>query len=50
MGLTAARVPIAIVLVGLGFGVEGVWIAIAGSTIIKGAVLGILFLARHGRG
>jgi hypothetical protein len=36
--------------VALGFGVEGVWIAIAGSTVLKGTILGILFLARHGRG
>jgi len=50
MGLTAARVPIAIVLVGLGFGVEGVWIAISGTTILKGSLLGMMFLVRHGRG
>jgi len=50
MGLTAARVPVAMILVGLGFGVEGVWIAIAGSTILKGTLLGVLFLKRHGRG
>jgi Na+-driven multidrug efflux pump len=50
MGLTAARVPAAMALVALGFGVEGVWIAIAGSTVLKGAILGVLFLVRHGRG
>ncbi len=50
MGLTAARVPIAMVLISLGLGVEAVWIAIAGTTIIKGSVLGIMFLARYGRG
>lgn len=50
MGLTAARVPVAMILVGFGFGVEGVWIAIAGSTVLKGTLLGFLFLARHGRG
>lgn len=50
MGLTAARVPVAVALVALGFGVEGIWIAIAVSTILKGTTLGIMFLARHGRG
>ena len=50
MGLTAARVPAAVALVALGLGVEGVWIAIAGSTVLKGVILGILFLVRHGRG
>ena len=49
MGLTAARVPAAMALVALGLGIEGVWIAIAGSTVLKGAILGVLFLARHGR-
>jgi putative MATE family efflux protein len=50
MSFTAARVPIAVALVTLGFGVEAVWIAIAGTTIVKGSVLGIIYLARHGRG
>jgi len=50
MGLTAARVPIAMGLVALGFGVEGIWIAIAGTTMAKGAMLGIMFLVRYGRG
>ena len=50
MGLTAARVPIAMALVSLGFGVEGIWIAIAGTTILKGTTLGMMFLVRHGRG
>jgi len=50
MGLTAARVPIAMALVAAGFGVEAVWIAIAGSMIVKGLILGLLFLVRHGRG
>lgn len=50
MGLTAARVPIAMALVAAGFGVEAVWIAIAGTMILKGLILGMLFLARHGRG
>ena len=50
MGFTAARVPVAMTLIALGFGVEGVWIAIAGTTVIKGSLLGIMFLVRHGRG
>jgi putative MATE family efflux protein len=50
MGFTAARVPVAMALIALGFGVEGVWIAIAGTTVIKGSLLGIMFLVRHGRG
>jgi len=50
MGFTAARVPVAMGLIALGLGVEGVWIAIAGTTVIKGSLLGIMFLVRHGRG
>ncbi len=50
MGFTAARVPIAMALIAFGLGVEGVWIAIAGTTVIKGATLGTLFLARYERG
>ena len=50
MGFTAARVPIAMGLISLGLGVEAVWIAIAGTTVIKGSLLGIMFLVRHGRG
>ena len=50
IGFTAARVPIAMSLVALGLGVEAVWIAIAGTTVIKGSLLGIMFLVRHGRG
>jgi putative MATE family efflux protein len=50
MGFTAARVPIAMLLVTLGLGVEAVWIAIAGTTVIKGATLGVMFLVRCGRG
>jgi len=50
MGFTAARVPIAMLLVTFGIGVEAVWIAIAGTTVIKGATLGMMFLVRHGRG
>ena len=50
MGFTAARVPIAMGLVALGLGVEAVWIAIAGTTVIKGSLLGFMFLVRQGRG
>jgi putative MATE family efflux protein len=50
MGFTAARVPLAMALVALGLGVEAVWLAIASTTVIKGSLLGALFLARHGRG
>jgi len=50
IGFTAARVPVAMGLVALGLGVEAVWIAIAGTTVIKGSLLGIMFLVRHGRG
>lgn len=50
MGFTAARVPIAMLLVAVGLGVEGVWIAIAGTTVVKGSLLGIMFVARLGRG
>jgi len=50
MSLTAARVPVAMGLVALGLGVEGVWIAIAVTTVLKGSLLGIMFLVRQGRG
>jgi putative MATE family efflux protein len=49
MGFTAARIPVAIVLVNFGLGVEAVWIAIAGTTVVKGTLLGVMFLARYGR-
>ena len=39
MGLAAARVPIAIALVALGFVVEGIRITIAGTTMTRGAML-----------
>lgn len=45
--LTAARVPIAMYLVWRGWGVEGVWIAITGTTIAKGLVLAILLRLRR---
>jgi putative MATE family efflux protein len=50
MGFTAARVPLAALLVSLGLGVEAVWIAIAATTMVKGTLLAAMFLARHGRG
>jgi putative MATE family efflux protein len=50
MGFTAARIPFAMALIALGLGVESVWIAISVSTVIKGLVLGVMFLIRHGRG
>lgn len=43
-GFTALRIPVAWLLaVELGMGIEGVWIAIAGSTAIKGALLALLW-------
>jgi len=44
--LTAARVPLAFWLVGQGWGVVGVWIAIASTCVIKGSVLAVLFAVR----
>jgi Na+-driven multidrug efflux pump len=43
VGLTGARVPLAAWLVSRGWGVEGVWAAIASTTVVKGAVLALLF-------
>jgi putative MATE family efflux protein len=48
--LTAARVPLAIWLVSMGWGVEGVWLAIAGTTVIKGVTLTTIFAARYSNG
>ncbi|MBX3270531.1 MAG: MATE family efflux transporter [Sandaracinaceae bacterium] len=43
-GLTAVRWPAAWLLaVGLGMGIDGVWIAIAASTAVKGALLALLW-------
>lgn len=50
MGFTAARIPIAMVLVEVGLGVEAVWVAIAATTVIKGSILAVMFLVRCGRG
>ncbi len=43
ISFTAARVPLAVLLVAQGWGVVGIWAAIAGTTVIKGSVLGVLF-------
>jgi putative MATE family efflux protein len=40
--LTAVRVPLAWWLVELGWGVEGVWFAIAVTTVVKGTLLAVL--------
>jgi len=39
IGLTALRVPLAAALAGGGWGVESVWLAIAGTTVLKGGLL-----------
>jgi Na+-driven multidrug efflux pump len=50
IGLTAVRVPFAMWLISLGWGVEAVWVAIASTTVVKGALLATLFGLRYGRG
>jgi putative MATE family efflux protein len=50
ISLTAARVPLAVWLVSLGWGVEGVWLAIAGTTVVKGIILATIFAWRYGNG
>jgi putative MATE family efflux protein len=45
--LTAARVPLAAWLVARGWGVEGVWFAIASTTVAKGLALALLFALRR---
>jgi putative MATE family efflux protein len=45
IALTAARVPLAMWLVGLGWGVESVWFAIAVTTVAKGTLIALLFAA-----
>lgn len=49
ISLTAARIPVAWLLVSQGWGVEAVWFAIAASTVAKGAVQSGLFAAWAGR-
>ncbi len=46
IGLTVARVPLAYGLVRSGWGVEGVWLAIAATTVLKGSVLAVMFAIR----
>jgi putative MATE family efflux protein len=50
ISLTAARVPLAAGLVTAGIGVEAIWLAISATTVVKGLLLAVLFVARHGRG
>jgi len=49
IGLTAARIPLAIWLVGRGWDVSAVWLAIASTTVVKGIVLGAIFQLVAGR-
>jgi putative MATE family efflux protein len=49
IALTAARVPVAAWLVGQGWGVEAVWLAIAATCVVKGTVLAVLFAVRRPR-
>jgi putative MATE family efflux protein len=49
VGLTAVRVPLSMWLVSRGWGVEAVWVAIASTTVFKGAILAALFGIRYGR-
>ena len=46
VGLTASRVPLAFWLVGQGWGVEGVWVAISVTCVAKGTILAVLFAVR----
>jgi len=50
IGFTAIRVPFAMWLVSIGWGVEAVWVAIASTTVVKGSLLATLFGLRYGRG
>lgn len=50
IGLTAARIPLAMILVAAGWGVEAVWFSIAVTTVVKGSLLATLFGLRYGRG
>ena len=47
VGLTASRVPLAFWLVGQGWGVEGVWVAISVTCVAKGTILAVLFAVRE---
>ena len=46
IALTGARVPLAAVLVGAGWGVEGIWFAISATTVVKGLALAALLTFR----
>lgn len=46
--LTAARIPLAALLVAAGAGFVGVWTAIALTTVVKGTALAAMFFARPG--
>ncbi len=50
VAVTAARVPIAAALVAAGWGVEAVWLAISLTTVVKGSILAVAFVVRHGTG
>jgi putative MATE family efflux protein len=50
VSFTAVRVPLAMWLVSIGWGVEAVWFAIASTTVVKGLLLVALFGVRYGRG
>ncbi len=43
IGLTAARIPLAALLVSRGWGVESVWLAIGATTVLKGLLLAAAF-------
>ncbi len=45
VGLTAARIPLALWLVARGWDVTAVWLSIAATTVVKGVVLALLFEA-----
>ncbi len=49
ISLTAARIPLAWLLVSHGWGVEAVWLAIAATTVVKGTGLALLFGLHGGR-
>ena len=49
VGFTAARIPLSYWLVSVGWGVEGVWSAIAVTTVIKASVLALWFTALRRR-
>lgn len=45
MGFNYARIPLALLLISLGFGLTGIWWCISGTSIMKGIVCLIWFLA-----